>query len=116
MTAVVAAKTVDDYINGARASVKETLQAARALILETVPAIEEFMKWGTPTYRLPEGEPLFYLYGGKDHVNMGFILGAQLEDPNGLLRGEGKKDSLHVHLSSPADVKKAPIKKLIRSQ
>ena len=109
----MAAKTVAEYINDTSVEVKEILKSVQELILDTLPHVEEYMKWGVPTYRLPNGAPLCYLYGGKDHVNMGFLLGSQLEDPEGLLRGEGKKDTRHVHLSSPKDINKAAIKKLL---
>ena len=109
----MAAKTVAEYVSGASGAVRETLQLVRELILDTLPNVEEYMKWGVPTYRLPKGTPLCYLYGGRDHVNIGFILGAQLQDQEGLLQGEGKKDSRHMHLSSPKDIKEAAIQKFL---
>lgn len=110
---MVAAATVDEYIAGTPGSVGETLQALRRLILETLPDVAEVMKWGTPTYRLANGEPVCYLYGGKGHVNLGFLFGAQLEDPDGLLQGAGKKDSRHVHLNSFNDVDRAALALLL---
>jgi hypothetical protein len=71
------------------------------------------MKWGTPTYRLPHGDPVCYLYGGEDHVNLGFLFGARLDDSERLLRGAGRKDSRHVHLTSPKEVDNAAIAKLL---
>jgi hypothetical protein len=110
----MAAKTVAEYINNSTSEeVKEILKSVRELVLDTLPHVEEYMKWGVPTYRLPNGAPLCYLYGGKDHVNLGFLLGSQLEDPEGLLQGEGKKETRHVHLSSPEDTRKAAIKKFL---
>lgn len=106
---MVAPTTVDEYIAGASGPVAETLRALRRLILDTLPDVEEIMKWGAPTYRLPNGEPVCYLYGGKDHVNLGFLFGARLEDPEGLLQGAGKKDSRHLHLNSFNDVDSATI-------
>ncbi|MFC1944454.1 DUF1801 domain-containing protein [Chloroflexota bacterium] len=109
----MAAKTVTEYISGTSGEVGETLQSVREIILGTLPNIEEYMKWGVPTYRLPNGVPLFYLYGGRDHVNIGFLLGTQLQDPEGLLKGEGTKGSRHIHLSSSKDINKAAIRKFL---
>lgn len=109
----MAATTVDEYIAESSGPVGETLQAARRLILDTLPDVEELMKWGTPTYRLPHAEPVCYLYGGNDHVNLGFLFGARLDDPDGLLQGAGKKDSRHVHLASPEDVDSDAIARLL---
>lgn len=110
----MAAKTVTDYINDTSCPVKETLQATRQLILETLPDVEEYMKWGVPTFSLPQHPPICYLYGGKDHVNVGFLLGTQLDDPEGLLQGEGKKDSRHVRLTSQEPAKWAAIRKFLQ--
>ncbi len=109
----VAVTTVDEYIAKTPDPVGETLRAARRLILDTLPDVEEFMKWGTPTYRLPDGEPVCYLYGGENHVNLGFLFGARLDDPDGLLRGAGKKDSRHVHIASPEDMDSDAIAQLL---
>lgn len=104
----MAASTVDEYINDVGGPVAVTLQAARDLLLSTVPDLEEYMKWGAPSYRIPKGEQIFYLYGGKDHVNLGFLLGDQLDDPAGLLQGAGQKESRHVHLEDPTDIATTP--------
>jgi hypothetical protein len=109
----VAVTTVDEYIAETSGPVGETLQAARRLILDTLPDVEEFMKWGTPAYRLPHGGPICYLYGGEDHVNLGFLFGARLDDPDDLLQGAGKKDSRHVHLDSPESVDNDLIARLL---
>ncbi|MCP4967517.1 MAG: DUF1801 domain-containing protein [bacterium] len=97
----MAASSVDQYIEQATAPVGAILRSARQLILKTLPDVLELMKWGAPIYRLPSGQDICYLYGGKEHVNLGFILGAQLDDPNGLLEGAGQKDSRHVRLDGP---------------
>jgi hypothetical protein len=47
------------------------------------------MKWGAPVYWNAAGKPVIYLYGGRDHANLGFLHGAGLDDPDGLLEGRG---------------------------
>ncbi len=96
----MATSTVDEYIKAVPTPVGEVLRAARRLILETLVDANELMKWGTPVYRLPNGEIVCYLYGGIDHVNLGFLFGARLDDPAGLLEGAGQKDSRHIRLDS----------------
>ena len=97
----MAASTVEQYIEQASAPAAEILRSARRLILGTLPDVEERMKWGAPIYRMPSGQDVCYLYGGKEHVNLGFLFGAQLDDPEGLLEGAGQKDSRHVRLDGP---------------
>ena len=109
----MAAKTVDEYIAGTNEATQALLQAARQVILDTALGIEEYMKWGAPAYRMTGGDQLFYLYGGEAHVNLGFLLGAQLDDPDDLLLGEGSKDSRHVLIEDPADADRDAVRSLI---
>jgi hypothetical protein len=50
--------------------------------------------------------PFAYVNAFKAHVNVGFYLGAELEDPAGLLQGEGKR-MRHVKIrpGAPIDAK-----------
>ena len=48
----------------------------------------------------------------KAHVNVGFFRGAQLEDPGGLLEGNGKF-MRHVKLRPDKQIDEAALKKLI---
>ncbi len=82
--------TVDEYVALRPKAVRKVLEDLRALVTKTWPEAEEGMKWGAPVYAAPGTEPLIYLYGGRDHANLGFIKGAELDDPDGLLEGKGK--------------------------
>ncbi len=105
--------TVEEYITERSEPVREILLAAREFVLTTLPTAKEIMKWGVPAYQMPDGRVLFYLYGGRAHANLGFIEGARLEDPQGLLKGSGKMGR-HIKLFSPPDVRKAAISRLLK--
>jgi len=109
----MAAETVEDYIAERSEPVGEILLAARKFILTTLPTAKEVMKWGVPAYVMPDGRALFYLYGGRNHANLGFVEGARLEDPHRLLKGSGKMGR-HIKLASPPAVKKAAISRLLK--
>jgi len=47
-------KDVDQYLQGLEPSRREALQRIRAAIFETVPDVEETMKYRMPTYELDE--------------------------------------------------------------
>lgn len=47
-------------------------------------------------------------------VNLGFNRGSALEDPDGILRGDCKSVR-HVRITEPEDLKKAALRKLVRS-
>ena len=83
-------ETIESYISDRSAAVREILKSLRTLIRKTLPESTEGMKWGAPVFFNKSGAPVIYIYGGKDHANLGFIAGVDLNDPSGLLEGSGK--------------------------
>lgn len=83
-------KKVDAYIAARPAAVRKVLNALRAQVLAVLPDASEGMKWGAPTYSNAYGVPAIYLYGGRDHANMGFPRGVELKDPEKRLKGSGE--------------------------
>ena len=61
-----------------------------------------------------EDAPFGYVNIFKDHVNVGFFFGAELEDPARLLQGTGKR-MRHVKLRAGADVDSAALGALIEA-
>ena len=82
--------TFDSYIEDAATPVREILEHLRALVHQSVPQATEVMKWGAPVFRTEDDGEFAYLNAGKDHANLGFNHGADLNDPNKLLEGKGK--------------------------
>ncbi|WP_324752360.1 DUF1801 domain-containing protein [Roseovarius sp. Pro17] len=60
----------------------------RALVLSRDPKLREDLKWGQPCYS--KISMIFYIQKAKKHMTLGFANGAKLDDPNGLLVGEGR--------------------------
>jgi hypothetical protein len=56
--------------------------------------------------------PFGYVNVFKAHVNVGFFLGAELQDPTGLLEGSGKR-MRHVKVKPGADLNFAALSALI---
>lgn len=82
----------------------------RALIFSAVPAAVESFKWGQPVYAT--AVPFCYFKAARNHVSVGFHKGAALDDPAGLLEGEGKS-MRHVKIGVDARTIPAGIKPLI---
>jgi hypothetical protein len=75
--------------------------------------VRELLHDGHPTACV--GEAAFcYVNAFTAHVNVGFFLGAELPDPNGLLEGSGKF-MRHVKLSPEHDVDSAALEKLVET-
>ena len=94
MTAV---SKVDDYVAGLPAWQAEIAEAVRALVRAEAPEATETVKWAQPVWE--SGGPFAYLKAFGKTVNVGFWRGAELEDPEGLLAGEGDR-MRHVSLTS----------------
>ncbi len=106
-------QTVDEYIADRDESVREILVSLRQLLKATLPKVVEGMKWGAPVYCESGGEPLVYLYGGKDHANLGLLRGAELDDPGELLEGSGKSTRI-IKLFPGDEIPKKALRRLLR--
>jgi uncharacterized protein YdeI (YjbR/CyaY-like superfamily) len=66
---------------------REPLAALRQIVREG--ALDEDFKWGKPCY-LSGGHATVILFGFKDYCAVGFLRGALLKDPNGVLVAPGE--------------------------
>jgi len=91
----------------------------RALVLdETAPCYENIydaysavaIGYG-PSDRLGDG--IFHVAVYSQHVNLGFNEGATLDDPKGILKGNGTHIR-HLTIKTPADLKRPEIRAYIR--
>ena len=105
--------SVEEYVAARPAPVRATLEALRSLVKSELDGVTEGMKWGAPSYIASTGEALVYLYGGKDHVNLGFLRGAELDDPGKLLKGSGKP-SKHIEIRSKDGIPEKEIRAFLR--
>jgi hypothetical protein len=73
--------------------------------------VRELMHDGCPVACVQDA-PFAYVNSFRNHVNVGFFYGAQLEDPAGLLQGSGKR-MRHVKLTPGTDVDTTHLRNLI---
>jgi hypothetical protein len=75
--------------------------------------VREILHDGHPTACV--GDAAFaYVNSFKDHVNVGFFRGAEIDDPEGLLEGAGRF-MRHVKLRAERDVEATALLKLIEA-
>ena len=103
----------DSYIAGRDAPVRDVLEDLRRLVHEALPDAAEGFKWGAPVFDNAHGVTVVYLYGGKDHANLGFVRGAELDDPAAILKGRGKAGR-HVRIFPGAAIPRAELAALLR--
>ncbi|PKV62454.1 DUF1801 domain-containing protein [Pontibacter ramchanderi] len=91
---------VTDYINTSGKH-KETLEALRQLVHDTVSGLTEEFKWGRPVFRA--NKDFAYLKTAKAYVTLGFFQFDKLNDPKGLLEGTGK-DMRHIKIKNVLEI------------
>ena len=95
------------------------LLATRRAILKTVPACNEFVKWGALSYQKPDPDGaikggICQLYPWRGQVLVGFVHGAFLSDPAHLLQGTAKAKRV-LPIPSPAFLKDPRFLALLRA-
>lgn len=102
---------IDAWLRARRDDQRPQLEAWFARMRECGSDVRELMHDGCPTACV--GDAAFgYVAAYRDHVNVGFFLGALLEDPAGLLEGTGKRGR-HVKLRPGRPVDGAALARLV---
>jgi len=103
---------VESWIAALPPAQARILTRVRELIITTIPAASESIKWSRPCYETEDG--LFcYLHASKNHATLGFERGAYFDDPKGILEGSWK-NMRHVKLRSFEDIAVSSITHLLK--
>ena len=80
---------LDQYLSKYDKEMGSLARDLRNMILEQVPDMDEVIKWKNLFYEKKGFVCAIVIH--KDHVNLQFARGTELEDPEGILEGTGKK-------------------------
>ena len=103
---------VEEYLKKKNHPMDAEIRRVREIILDTHPAMEETIKWNSPTF-LYKGNMASFFMNAKKHVSLMFHKGALINDTTGLLEGDGKEartvkfDSLEEIEKRKSDLQKA---------
>jgi hypothetical protein len=91
----------------------------REVVLDEAPAANEGLYSGyalSISYSFTDKWTQGFCYIGvyRNHVNLGFIQGADLPDPQGLLQGEGKQ-LRHIKIKTPGDLEQNHLRRFLRA-
>jgi hypothetical protein len=104
---------VEAYVKEQEGALGETTRFLVDLVRATVPASTEAIYHGSPKFCVEDGTVFCYVAAYTRYVNLGFIQGATMDDPDGLLEGTGK-GLRHVKIEGPKAVPKAKLVKLLK--
>lgn len=102
---------VEAFIRQATPTVRPMLRELRRIVREHLPGAIEEIKWGRPVYSL-QGI-VCYLAAAADHASLGFYRGVDLEDPQRILEGGGKK-LRHLKVFNLNDIRDSAFGSLLR--
>ena len=109
--------TFEEVVSEASLEIKEIAYAIRAMLAEIKPGITE-VPWGNQIIAgygvgpKKMSEHFCYIAPQMNYVNLGFMYGADLADPEGLLEGSGKL-LRHVKIRSLEDLEQPALRNLI---
>ncbi len=92
---------------------RDTVQELRALVKEAVPGVKEKPQPGWKTFNFDHNGALAAISAYQNWASLGFVRGAELEDPEGLLEGTGK-GMRHVKIPRGAAVPREQILPLLK--
>lgn len=101
---------IDELLKGVDPRLGTLSRSLRALIKKSIPEAVEQVKWGNPTY-VVNGKNVACIMHYKDHVNLGFFMGAKLKSKR--LEGTGK-GLRHVKLRRKADIDERGLGRLLK--
>ena len=96
-------QTIDGYAEAAADWRGEAIQQIDAIVRKAAPQATATIKWAQPVYE--QNGPFAFLKANKAHVTFGFWRGTELDDPKGLLEGEGHRMK-HVKVRDLGDIRK----------
>jgi hypothetical protein len=108
---------VDTFLKGYPPAVREIAVKAREVILSVMPDATEKVYPGWKVIQYGAGADMKSVFAAispqRERVNLGLANGVDLEDPDGLLEGDGKAIR-HVKLTSPEAAGAPAVKELVR--
>ena len=108
--------TPEEFLSKQTPEVRALAQRTREIIREANPAVIETVNPGRGNLAYGSGAKMgewyCYIAPFKSYMNLGFLRGTELPDPDGLLEGTGKL-LRHVKIRSIADVERPGVRALL---
>ncbi len=112
--------SVDEYAADQEGWKVEAVEKLAGIVRSAAPKSDEEIKWAQPVWS--SNGPFCYTKAFKTSINFGFSRdpghgtrwrGIDLDDPKGLLSGDGEK-MRHVKITALGDIKVTELKKFVR--
>ncbi len=101
---------LDQYLSKYDGKIGSLARDLRNMILEQVPDMDEVIKWKNLFYEKKGFVCAIVIH--KDHVNLQFARGTEIDDPEGILEGTGKKIR-HVKINNNKEINSDKLKNMV---
>jgi len=102
----------DDYLEAQPPANQTIIRALRRFVKSVAPRLTEAVKWSNGCW-IAGDEPIAYVYSDTGFVQFGFLMGASLKDPRGLLEGKGRSVR-HIKVRAAADIDRPAFAALLK--
>lgn len=103
-------KDVETYVKSLDPPMMDLTKRLHTIIKKALPHATETIKWGNPTYTIG-GKNVAWVLNYKDHVDLGFFMGAKLKSK--LLEGTGK-GLRHIKIWTESDINEDEFTRLLK--
>jgi hypothetical protein len=110
------ADTVQEFLSNFPEGVRKISAELRKMAKNMMPKAHEFLYYDAINYSLddsPNGR-VCYISPMEKSVTIGFLFGAQINDPHHLLQGNGKR-ARHVKIRTLEETKNSALKELVKA-
>src|SRR5207248_785734 len=97
---------VDEYVATLPSEHAAIVNELRTIVKKAAPRAAEAYKWAQPVYET--NGPMIWIRSFKNHVNIGFWRGTEMQDKHSLLEGDGNR-MRHVKIATVKDIKKGAL-------
>jgi len=104
--------TFDLYLADQSPKNRTLIRALRKFVQRVAPKLPESVKWGNGCW-VKGKDPVAYVYSAPAYVQFGFFRGASLDDPRGLLEGDGQYVR-HIKVRTAKDIDEKAFAALLR--
>ena len=102
----------EEYLAGQTPRNQDVIRALRTFVKRVAPQLQESVKWGNGCW-VKGKDPVAYVYSAPAYVQFGFFRGASLDDPRGLLEGDGQYVR-HIKVRTAKDIDEKAFAALLR--
>ena len=107
---------VEEFLSNYPQEIRRISVELRKIARNTMPRTHEFLYYDAINYSIddpPQGR-ICYISPMEKYVTLGFLFGAQLDDPHHLLQGSGKR-ARHLKVRALEETKNSALKELVKA-